>query len=266
MAAITAPYDQYKIDKLRNYLEDMAQKGHARPFEIFVDNLKVVPKTDCVELFSGFDGYMDEDTEKVRIVIYDTASSPRNNQYVFQLKQPAASLNGPGSIDGIIQEKLAARDREYELGRLKEELKQTKAELEDAEAENEELRTELEKSRSNKYKLGNLDLVEFGGVVLENLAMKNSGLLGKIGLPGLGGINPEEMEIPEPVSEATFKRKSAAPAINPQHEVYLPFLESLEQAFDQQQLMLVMEILQKLTNEPQQLPEVAQLLNIETKP
>jgi hypothetical protein len=37
-------YDQLKIDKLKHFLEDMASKGQAKPFEIFVDNLKVVPK------------------------------------------------------------------------------------------------------------------------------------------------------------------------------------------------------------------------------
>ena len=44
-------YDQLKIDKLRHYLEDMGSKGHAKPYEIFVDSLKVVPKTEDPERF-----------------------------------------------------------------------------------------------------------------------------------------------------------------------------------------------------------------------
>jgi hypothetical protein len=34
-------YDQLKIDKLKHFLQEMAAKGQPRPFEIFVDNLKM---------------------------------------------------------------------------------------------------------------------------------------------------------------------------------------------------------------------------------
>jgi len=65
-------YDQLKIDKLKYFLEEMASKGHARPFEIFVDSLKVIPKTDDPKEFDNYEYYMNEDTEKVRILIYNS--------------------------------------------------------------------------------------------------------------------------------------------------------------------------------------------------
>jgi hypothetical protein len=156
MAVSTAKYDPFKIDKLRNYLEDMAQKGHARPFEVFVDNLKIVPKTDAVELFNGFEGYIDEETEKIRILIYDTPSSPRNNQYVYSLKETSAGLNGPGSIDEIVTRKLAHQSMQFELAGLKKELEETKNELTDAEQDNEELREQLKKVRRTSTSLATL--------------------------------------------------------------------------------------------------------------
>src|SRR6476661_10847298 len=125
-------YDQLKIDKLRHFLEAQAEKGMAKPFEIFVDSLKVVAKTEDPKEFDSYEFYMNEDTEKVRILIYNSNLSPRNDQYCFMVQKTVGSksLNGLGEIENIVQEKLAARDREYEMNRLREELQTTKEELE----------------------------------------------------------------------------------------------------------------------------------------
>src|SRR5262245_2837430 len=128
-------YDQLKIDKLKHFLQEMAAKGQARPFEIFVDNLKVVPKTEDPKDFDNYEYYMNEDTEKVRILIYNSASTPRNDQYCFHIENRKTDkpLGGLGEIENIIQEKLSARDREHEMTRLQNELEETKKQLEEAE-------------------------------------------------------------------------------------------------------------------------------------
>lgn len=262
-------YDQLKIDKLKHFLEEMASKAHPRPFEIFVDNLKVVPKTDDPKDFDSYEYYMNEDTEKVRILIYNSHLSPRNDQYCFYVQKDKTtnkSLNGLGEIETIVQEKLEARDREYEINQLKKELEETKQQLEESEEYAEDLERQLDESRSNKYKLGRLDLVELGGVVLENLAMKNSPALDKIGLGGLLGGNKQIEEPRQPETEASFQKKSESnSSLKPEHLQYIPVLQQLDQAFDTQNLELVMQILGKLSEEPSHLKAVAELLNIETQ-
>ncbi|HJV19388.1 MAG TPA: hypothetical protein VJ552_05865 [Sediminibacterium sp.] len=265
MALSVTTYDPVKIDKLRHLLEDMSQRGQARFYEIFVDNLKVVPKTDLIDGFDCYEFYIGEDTEKLRIVIYDSASSPRNNQYVFTIKaSPQANANSLNGMDNIIQEKLAAREKEYELGRTKAELEGTKKQLQEAEEYVTQLEEQLELAKSNKYKLGNLDLVELGGLALENLARKNSSLLGKIGLGGFD--TKEDEEIPEELNlpSTSFRKKTTPepPVEEHAYMVYAPVLESLEQAFNPDELTLVMQILQRLSEMPQQLPTVAELLNL----
>lgn len=260
-------YDQLKIDKLKHFLEEMAAKGHARPFEIFVDNLKIVPKTDDPKEFDNYEYYMNEDTEKVRILIYNSNLSPRNDQYCFyvQKHKQEKPLNGLGEIDAIVQEKLSARDKEFELNQLKKELEETKQQLEEAEDYADQLEQQLEEAKSNKYKLGKLDLVELGGVVLENLAIKNSPALEKIGLSGLIATNKaaEETKIEE--TQASFQKKSEAnPDLKPEHLQYIPVLQNLDQAFEKQDLEVVMQILQKFSEEPSHLKTVAELLNIQT--
>ena len=39
-------YDQLKIDKLKHFLEAQAAKGLAKPYEMLLDNLKVLSKTE----------------------------------------------------------------------------------------------------------------------------------------------------------------------------------------------------------------------------
>jgi hypothetical protein len=270
MAVVTnEKYDQFKIERLKNFLEDMAAKGQARHYEIFVDSLKVVPKTDDVKDFDNYERYMDESTENVRIVIYASGLSPRNDQYYFQVKhnKQEKSLNGLGEIETIVQEKLSARDKEYELNQLKKELEETKHQLEEAEDYADQLEQQLEETKSNKYKLGKLDLVELGGVVLENLATKNSPALEKIGLGGLFAVSnqPEAPKTEE--SEASFQKKGEQQNdLKPEHLQYIPIIQQLYGAFANEDLEMVMQILQKLSEEPTHLKTVAELLNIPLTP
>ncbi len=268
MAVVTnEKYDQFKIERLKNFLEDMAAKNQPRPYEIYVDNLKVVPKTDDANEFDSYERYMDENTEKVRVVIYNSASSPRNDQYCFnvQMNKQEKSINGLGEIETIVQEKLSARDKEYELNQLKKELEETKQQLEEAEDYVDQLEQQLEETKSNKYKLGKLDLVELGGIVLENLATKNSPALEKIGLGGLFGASnqPEAPKTEE--SEASFQKKGEQQNdLKPEHLQYIPIIQQLYGAFANEDLEMVMRVIQKLSEEPTHLKTVAELLNIQT--
>ena len=162
-------YDPLKIDKLKHYLESLAEKGQAKPYEIFVDSLRAVPKTEDPKDFDGFEYYMNEDTEKIRILIYNSAASPRNDQYCFYLQpnKMGGSANGLGEIENIVQEKLAARDKEYELKQLKQELEDTKAKLAEAEEYVETLEDQLTEQKSNKFKIGNINVGELASLALE---------------------------------------------------------------------------------------------------
>jgi hypothetical protein len=257
-------FDQLKIDKLRHYLEDMSSKGHAKPYEIFVDSLKVVPKTEDPKDFDNYEYYMNEDTEKVRIVIYNSNLSPRNDQYCFYVKQlkQDKGLNGLGEIEGIIQEKLQARDREHEVKRMQDELEETKKKLDDAEDYIEELEEKLELASNDKHKLKNIDLIELGSAVLGRLAEKNADVLSGLGLGGIGAKEPKQLEPPQPEGEVKFQKKTAeANTITEEEQQYLATLKQLQERFDEPQLIAVIGILNELMADPSQVKPVAELLN-----
>ncbi|WP_207515034.1 hypothetical protein [Longitalea luteola] len=276
MAVTNEKYDQFKIERLKNFLEDMAAKGQPRYYEIFVDSLKVVPKTDNAEEFENYERYIDDTTEKVRIVIYGSGLSPRNDQYSFHV-QPTrqdkglSGFNGLGDLDGIIQEKLATRDREYEMTRLREELQKVKDQLVEAEEYAETLEEQIKLLQDNKYKLGSINVAELASVALEGMIRRNPQLLTK--LPGgeaLAGIieqdNQERQQLSSSAqveAQASFQKKSTD-QIKPEQLRYIPLLQQLDAAFNTAELEVVMQVLQRLADEPTNLKTVAELLNIQT--
>jgi hypothetical protein len=268
-------FDQLKIDKLRHYLEDMAAKGHPKPYEIFVDALKVVPKTEDPKEFDGYEYYMNENTEKIRILIYNSQLTNRNDQYCFYVQKNAADkpLNGLGDLDGIIQEKLAAREREYEVNKLKEELEETKKQLEEAEEYSEQLEQELEVVKSNKFKLGSIHLGELASYAMESIVRRNPQMLTKIpGGEALAGIIEQDNaerdkkkldSSPIAEAEASFsKRATVAEGLSEEQKRQLAFIEQLQGVFSEEQLQSVMHIIEKLAADPTQIISVSKLLNI----
>lgn len=265
-------YDQLKIDKLKHFLESQAEKGQAKPFEIFVDNLKVVAKTEDPKEFDSYEFYMNEDTEKIRILIYNSNLSPRNDQYCYTVQKNiggSKSLNGLGEIEGIIQEKLAARDREHEMNKLREELEATKQELEETEEYAEKLEKEIEYMKENKFKLGNINLGELASVALEGIVRRNPQILTK--LPGgetLAGIIEQDNRDKEkllsqpsqPEPQVSFQ-KETTPDITEEEKRHLAYLRKLEQTFTREQAEMFNAVIGAMVEEPSIIPTLLEFIN-----
>ncbi len=266
-------YDQFKVEKLKHYLEDMAAKGQPRLYEIFVDNLKVVPKTEDIAQFDSYEQYLDEDTEKVRILIYNTSLSPRNDQYYF-LVQPGKidkkPENGLGEIDTIIQEKLAEKEREYEMAALRKELEASRQQLHEVETEAEELRQELDEVRAGRADK-QMKLFDLAAGLCQGWMRNNPKVLQRLpggeALAGLIGLDEGGKSLPDataPKSEASFQRKEAGPdELRPDQLRYLDTLKQLEGAFQQPELEMVMQIIARFAEDPGTLKTVSELLNIQ---
>lgn len=149
MAITNDNFDQLKIDKLKYFLEDMAQKNQPRPYEIFVDTLKVVPKTE-----------------------------------------------------------------------------------------------------------------DLGAAMLGRLAEKHAGALEQLGLAGLAAPALQAPAIAD--EKASFSKKRPPAPDTAQHH-YTHILQQLESVFAEQDLIVVMDILHRFAQQPEQLKTVADLLDITVK-
>ena len=139
-------FDQNKIDRLKNHLTAMAEKDKAKFYEIFVDTLKAVPKTDEVSDFESYEDYMNADTEQIKLIIYNSALSPRNDQFVFLVKarnrEEAMNLGLSGmpikkfsrnNVNEWREENKFKGEQYQENLRLKRELNEYRKELEEKE-------------------------------------------------------------------------------------------------------------------------------------
>src|ERR1035437_3447915 len=99
MALFEDTYDQLKVEKLKLSLQKQAATGQARYYEIYVDGLKAVAKTNDINDFDQYENFMTEESEKVRILIYSTSiNSPRNDQFnykiVYKVQEQPATVTG----------------------------------------------------------------------------------------------------------------------------------------------------------------------------
>ncbi len=280
MPVIEERYDQNKIDSLKRYLKREADKGRMRDYEIIVDGFKVVSRTNDIEEFDDYEEEIKDTTRNMSILIYDGAGTNRNTRYSFSFNLDAASpipakpMNGIGSlgeIDEIIQQKLDEKDRDYKIALLEKELKDTKQQLSEAEEYHTELQErvdELEAELEKKPQPNaiNLNLGEIGAAVLGNLVKKNAPQLSGL-LNGLMGVPQEQPTVSastEPEMEATFsKQGDTQPQFSEQQLRHLKNIEAMEQVFDTEQLQIVIAIIQKLMEYPEQVIPTAQFLNLD---
>jgi hypothetical protein len=281
MSVTIENYDPLKIDKIKLHLQSQAEKGNSRFYEIFVDNLKAVHKTNDVADFDSYEDYMTEDTEKIRILIYSSSStSPRNDQYTYRMKKTIESkneavtptLNGL-EIEARIEEKLQGHRERWEHEQLRKELEQTKKQLEEAESYSDKLEAELLQFRSKKMHFGNVNLGELASVVVEGFVRRNPQILAKIpGAEGLAGVIEQDnkdkanaSQQPPVESTASFKKAEdeTAEVLTEEEKGYLQFMKGIAENFDQQEITILTQIIIKLEEDTTQLKPVAELLNIE---
>jgi hypothetical protein len=280
MPNTTATYDPAKVERLKHFLSSLQEKGKAKLYEIFVDNLKVVEKTDDATEFETYMDYLDNDTQEVKIVIYNSANSPRNDQYTFELK-PKEKQKGkevekqtlPAALSGLdienrIDEKLQIERRKWDMELLKKENEELKVKIQDAEEFMDQLQQAYEEEKAKKQKLGNVDLGDLASVALEGLIRRNTHFISKIpGGEALAGIieadNKEKMKAiaaPEEETEASFKKKEERQAMSQEDEERLQILRMMQQHFNEKQLKDVWGILQKLSVDNSLITPVLDLL------
>jgi hypothetical protein len=276
MAITSETYDPLKIDKLKLYLQTQSDRNAARYYEIYVDNLKAVHKTNDLQEFDSFEDYMTDDTERIRILVYTTNSqSPRNDQYVYRMKKQdeqkqivqAQGLSGI-EIENRMEEKLQTHRERWEHEALVKELEQTKQQLKESEEYAEKLVVELLEYKSKKLLWGNVNLGEFASVVVEGFVRRNPQMLNK--LPGgeaLAGIIEQDNKergttIPTPETEVSFKKKSDSADLSEEEKGYLNFMKGIAESFDDEEIIILTQVITKLEEDTTQLKPVAELLNI----
>lgn len=279
MAVSTEKYEPMKIERIRRKLEKSAEAGKPEYFEIYVDDLKVVPRTNNLDEFDTFEEFIDGDSGKIVILIYGPSpTTPRNHRYIYLLKGTEASQAQQGlsgaELNTVISQRINQERERWDTELVRKDLTDTKQKLGEAEEYIETLQTELEHYKNKKLHLGDINLGELASVVVEGMIRRNPQMIAK--LPGgsaLAGIieqdNKERLENAQnhqPETGASFKKKSADTNISAEDQRYIKVIRQMEEHFDPEEIEMVMRIVNCLVEVPENIIPVAELLNLSIEP
>lgn len=276
-------FDQNKIDRLKSHLQTLAEKGKAKFYEIFVDSLKAVPKTDEISDFDAYEDYINVDTEQLKIIIYNSSLSPRNDQYVFIIKAKSREdaqnmgLNGtplPKYSKNDISEWRAGNAKrtqeEIQIASLKGDIRRLEQENREKDLCIRELENKIYVAQKNGNKIGGIHVGDMLSVALDGLIAK--GTFKKIPiLSGLAGLMQAEsndtLHTPETNTEATFEKldtnSSQSPALSNEDKHSLELMKNIQGQFNENEFGSVLEILDALNEDKTLIPQVLEFINEE---
>lgn len=278
-------FDQNKIDRLKNHLSTMAEKNKAKFYEIFVDTLKAVPKTDEISDFDAYEDYITVDTEQIKIVIYNTALSPRNDQYVFVLKaknrEDALNLGLNGmplqkhsktSISQWRENKVQKSEQEVQIQNLKREVARLEQENQEKDDCIYALEKLVEKAKKNGNRLGGYHIGDILSVAVEGLVTRNKGSISKIpilsGLAGLiknEGISNLETDNKEADAEVSFQKmestNTATSPLNDEDTQLLELIKKIHSHFNENEFGSVLDIIEALSEDKKLIAQVLEFIS-----
>lgn len=278
-------FDQQKIDRLKNHLESLATKGAPKYYEIFVDGLKAVPKTNEPNEFDGYENYMSPDTGQIKIVIYCSGASPRNDQYVFSMKAKSNEEALDYGLNGIavksfttneLKELRLQRDQKAafkaEITQLNSDLDAAYKELDEKEAYIATLEKAVLEAKANGNKIGGIHAGEVLSVALESYMKRNAKNFEKqLGVEGLSGLlgadETRPIDTTTQQSEVTLKKKnsdSESVELSEQDKNFLALFHQIQKHFSQMEMDQVVEIIEALSKDKSKINLILDLLSEES--
>lgn len=281
-------FEQSKVDRLKNHLVAMAEKDKAKFYEIFVDSLKAVPKTDEPSEFEGYEDYLTPDSIQLKIVIYNSGNSPRNDQYIFMFRAQSREDAMDIGLNGGPERTYSYRDigewrktrkiqteEQMEISRLKKENSELKSTVKERDEEIEQLSEVIIEARQNGNKIGGINAGELLSVALEGIVRRNTHLIAQVPvLNGLAGIIERDNErgpapaIGQPEGEVSFRMKDqseSSQTLTPAEKDFLGFFKELQTYFSPKELEQVIEILDRMSKDKSLLAEVVEMITDESE-
>lgn len=202
MAIVKERYSATRVDKIYQLLKNEAENGSAKEYDVKVDELKVVSRTNDPERFYSHEDFVLAETQSISINIYD-GGSHRCTRYHLMLKEEEQPQELSG-IEKAINTRMNQERTKWEYERLKKENEDLRQRLHECEDYQNRLEDRITTLAEENTKLSSKDrltetLVSFAGMYLA----KNPNALN--GIPIIGSILGGN-EQQEPVGEATFTR------------------------------------------------------------
>ncbi|MCC7302786.1 MAG: hypothetical protein IT233_09100 [Bacteroidia bacterium] len=261
MKEITNTYEPSRLETIKRVLENEQRRGSPRFYEIWVDGVKVVEKTDNPEEFSKYEEFIFADTQKVTVNLFTSSQTSSHivsrHHFTFGEEEKSSrdeSLRGfgLGEIEARINEKVSLERERWDCEQVKKDLGSTKDKLREAEEYIGQLQDVIDET---KKKLTDANGMGEIASVIKDLA-----------LPHLLGKKPEEKTLSgneKPKEEASFKMKSSEEEALPEADkAFMEFGRKLRETFNRDEFDMVLLVIDEFMKDKTNIKPVTELLNI----
>jgi hypothetical protein len=257
-------YDPAKIEKLAGYLRIYHEKGQPIDYEILIDGLKAVRRTNDPEMFSTFENFIEADSKGMEILFYNGSSNVHEKRlFFFDEEKKEKGLSGV-EVEGLVQEGIDKNEKERQYKDLQKDNAELKQKVSELEKEIEELEKEKDAFEASQSPLKGI-LGELGSSFVESFIRRNPKIIN--GIPGgeaLAGLlekqdTPNDQQSSE--TEVNFKAKSETSSVGEEDQAAISFVHQLKQQFDRDEFNQVLIILQALADDKKKIDAVVKNIN-----
>lgn len=262
MSVVNHILSEGQIALVKKVLTSRAEKGKPGDYEIRLDKMSVVQRTNDVERFNSYKEFFSKETREISILIYEGHS--RNNTHHLFIKQEVQKEEdwnpySKMSPEDIINERVSHEKRVWENQKLQE--------------ENNDLKKKIEKSDDEKSlltdKIGELEgrlrngeknwghILSYG---VEGALRRSLPLLAKV--PG-GEMVAEFIKI-EQEEKRNSKTEDVVQSVMQSKSESLYITSILDNEFDKDQRKTISEILLLLAKKPESIEKIKAFLLLAT--
>src|SRR5665213_1270946 len=127
MKEINKRYDPVRLSSIKRMLLNETKEGNPRYYEIWVDDVKMVEKTNDVEKFNSYEDNVFDETEKITINVFTSTQGSAHivTRYNFTFgeeeKPQIQPLNGfgLGEVEARINEKVTQERERWDCEQVK---------------------------------------------------------------------------------------------------------------------------------------------------
>jgi len=259
------------MDNLQKALEIQNNQGKPQDFEIHVDGVRAVPRTSSFEHFEDFMPLVNAETRSITVILY-AGTSNRCNKHIYHFGEDT-SLEGVGDLETRFSAKLEEARREWNdqlyIKELVAEKNGLEKELKEAQQYCQDLEQAIEVADKNKWNLGNINIAEFGSIMVENILRRNPKILSKLPMgEALAGAFAEESE-PVPDIEQPEEPDNGTASFEPantstEEQEAIEFISKVLQSYSEEQVPMVIELVERLASVPEKLPELLSIVSLKS--
>lgn len=254
-------YDPEQLQKLANLVRIYKEKDQPFDYEIAVDGLKVVRRTNDPEMFFLFENFITGETKNIEVIFYN-GSSNVNEKRIFTFVEEVTDKGLSGvEVDARIQEQVEKQKKEWEHGRVLEENKELKQEVDELEKEVERLEKVNEDLINSQSPFKGF-LGEVGSSLMESFIRRNPNVMKKIpGGEALAGlIGKEEAGKRDEVTEEAEVVFTKKVELSEDEKSAIQFVDQMKAQFTRVEFDNVLQILQSLANDKAKIERVLELV------